>query len=391
MATLRSADDLREVYVNAVKAADAESAKLTDFTDGSINDLMASAAGLIGSEVISVIVEQFNRTFIANTVGAAMDELVTDHFGDEFARLGAQKALAVVVLERPTTAEGNISIPIGTRFSTDPDENNESQIFESVIPEIMTGTELYLTVRAVEAGTAGNVEALTIVNIDDDLGDESLTVENPEAADGGAAAQTDAEYLEYLGKKINSLRGGTKASIRASLLAIPGIEKANPVTRFQKVINYNPVSETTEGEPYTIVNTIVYVAGASGNANAALLALAEDALDEEQAFGVNITVESATAQTINWKAQITLDYDGPNYAEFESNVDRIEETMREYIEGLQVGESFDRDAAKAYVLDRWGQDGTGDLAENGFSTISPTGNVQVTESVILIAGTIEIE
>lgn len=65
--------------------------------------------------------------------------------------------------------------------------------------------------------------------------------------------------------------------------------------------------------------------------------------------------------------------------------------MREYIEGLQVGESFDRDAAKAYVLDRWGQDGTGDLAENGFSTISPTGNVQVTESVILIAGTIEIE
>lgn len=389
MPTLRSAEDYYKIYKNAVRSSDTEGAKLNDFSEGSINDMMASAGGLMGSELATIIVESFNKTLIANTSGDDRDELVTDHYGDDFSRLGPQKSVGIVKFSRPNDAAGTVAIAAGTTVETTPDSEGNKQSFVTLSDVNMVGTTVYASIEAVEAGPEGNVESGDINVIADSLSDGSITVTNEDDTSGGSDTQTDAEYLDYVGQLINQLRGATSPSIESKLKSVPGIEKVTVFESYQKVKNWNDSAGSTEGSAYTIVSTTAYIADANGTANDALIDKAEDKVTAEKAAGANITIVAASASSLNWLAEITLNPGGPNYAELSSNTEKIENTMREYIEDLAIGADFDRTAAEIYVLGVWGSDGTNDLS--AFETLTPTGDVATADNIKLIPGTISID
>ena len=156
----------------------------------------------------------------------------------------------------------------------------------------------------------------------------------------------------------------------------------------ETVVQWDAAEEETVGDPFKIGRVKLYVADANGTANAALVALVQAAVELVRAAGPQVEVIGATAVSLNWTASLTLDPGGPNYATLSSDTSMIEDDMESYINALEIGADFDRNAARAYILGRWGSAGSGDLTE--FNISSPTGNVAVDENEKLIAGTITI-
>ena len=389
---LRSWQELYNIYVNEVQA---QESTLTDFSEGSIQDIIAGATTTAIHEAMKLLLDEFKKTFFSTANGpevtGSADDLQTlavDHFGSGFARPAAQKATGIVQFTRPTAGAGDCIIPAGTVVKTVADANGEAQRFETLAEVTLTGTTINASVRAIVAGTRGNVSSSTITIIESSLTDPTVVVSNSAALAGGAAAQTDAEYRETIKLLIEQLRGATLSAIESKALTVSGIEKATGIEFVETVVQWDAAEEETVGDPFKIGRVKLYVADANGTANAALVALVQAAVELVRAAGPQVEVIGATAVSLNWTASLTLDPGGPNYATLSSDTSMIEDDMESYINALEIGADFDRNAARAYILGRWGSAGSGDLTE--FNISSPTGNVAVDENEKLIAGTITI-
>jgi hypothetical protein len=384
---LRSKQEFYALYKATVQGADTDHDKLSDWSEGSLNDMYAAAAATIAAELVSTIVSEFARTFIANAEGAEKDELIVDHFGESFERVGEQKAIGIAKFTR-TSSVAALTIPKNTVVQTLPPVGGSEQSFLTVadVTFEIGVTVVYVAIEAQLAGPQGNVDSGEISVISPSI--SGVTVTNDAATSGGAAEQTDAEYQDYTGHLISALRGPTAPGIQAKLKTISGIEKATVHEKFQAVKNWNIASSTAEGSPYTIVVAKAYIADANGTANSALIEKAEAAVIEERAAGVNILIEAASAQSMNWAASFTLNASGPNFAALSLDASPILDTMREYINNLGIGDDFVRANANAHVLSKWGPTGGGGSNDiTVFSTSTPSGDVATGTNVKLIAGT----
>lgn len=386
-APLLSKQDFYALYKSTVQAADPDHDQLSDWSDGSINDMLAGACAVIGAELQFRIVEQFNKTLFANAEGAELDELVEDHFGEEFARTGDVKAVGVAKFTRSSSLIEE-TVDAGTIIETTTPIGGTATQFETDI-DLVLGvgvTSGYVTITAKVAGSAGNVDAGEITTINPPLA--GFTVTNETETAGGDEELSDSEYLGHVGDLISTLRGGTDTGIEAKIRSVPGIEKASVHTTFQAVKNWNIAGGAVEGSAYTIVVSKAYIADANGTGNDALVALAEEAVAAEKAAGVNILVIAASAQSMDWTAAFTLNVSGPNFAALSADPEPIAQTMRDYIENLGIGDDFVRATANAYVLSKWGPSGSNDITT--FTTSVPSGDVSTGANVKLIAGTMEL-
>lgn len=391
----RSQQELYDIFKTEVQLRAPE---LTDWEDGSINDAVAGASATAMHEVVRLLIDQFRKTFFNTANGPEvtgstdeLENLAVDHFGEDFARPAAQAAVGVVKFSRPDTSNGDVTIASGTVVKTPPNANGESQRYETSANVEMTGTEINASVEAVEAGTAGNVSAGEVTEIETALTDPTITVTNEEDFSGGAAEQDDATYRKTIKNLIQQIRGATKDAIEAKLLTVSGIVQATVIEFLQNVIEYDDDTGTTSGESFTIPRVKAYVADANGTANDALVELCQTAADEVRACGVRIDVYGATAVNLTWKAQLTLDPGGPNYATLVNDTSMLEQTMTEYVQNLNIGDDFNRSLADAAMLAIWGPAGTGDLvALSGFITTTPSGNISADENERIIPDTIEI-
>ena len=393
MATItRSREELYELYKNEVQAT---VETLTDFEEGSANDLLAGAMSLGVNELTKLIQDSFAKTFFNSANGPEvtqgpddLQDLAVDHFGDDFARPDASEATGVVTFSRPTNAAGDVLIDVGTIVKTPVNANGESQRYATIAAVTMTGLSINASVLAIVAGPKGNVEAGDVSVIETALTDPTIVVTNAQGFGGGEAAENDATYRQTIKDLIKQLRGATIEAIEARARTVPGIVKATGKEFEQTVIEWNPAMETPIGDSFKIPRAKLYVADANGTANDALVALVQDAIKFVRAGGVRIDVIGATAIALNWLGQLSLDSGGPNFALFQTDPSLIVDSMTKYIQDLPIGATFDRILARAYILALWGPAGSGDLTD--FQTINPAGNVDTADDEKLIPGTVGV-
>lgn len=387
-----SQQEIYDLVKNEIQSRDPN---LTDFEEGSILDSLAGGYSVGAQEIIRLILNRFSKTFFNTANGPEVtggpDDLQTlavDHFGDSFSRPEAAKAVGTVTFSRPTTGAGAVSILAGTIVKTDKDANGEEQRFQTLSDVTLTGLTIDASVEAIEAGTAGNVGAGTVINLETSLTDDTVTVSNASAFAGGSETSTDAEYREFIRNQVEVIRGATKASIEAAALNVAGIETATAIETLQAVIEWDVGGSMTIGEFFRIPRVKLYVADVNGTASSALIDNVETAVALVRACGVFVEVLAATPLSLDWDATITLDPGGPNFAELSSDTSKIVTSMEEYVKALPIGTGFDRGLAKLAILDIWGSGGTGDLTD--FVTNTPSGGVTAAATEKLIPGTVTI-
>jgi uncharacterized phage protein gp47/JayE len=381
-------NEFYEFYKDQVLALAPE---LTDFSDGSLHDIIAGAFSASMNELTELTLTEFQKTFFDTATGSDLDILAEDHFGAKFARPVAINATGVITFSRANTDEGNVTIPVGTVVKTEKDSAGNEIRFLTTEEVILTGLTIDASIEADEAGSSGNLLANTLTVLESTLTDTSVTVNNTAAMAGGEDEQDDAEYRETIKNLIQSLAGATKEAIKGAILALPNIGFAELITEEKVVIEYDiGGGDIAAGAAYfRIPYPIVYVADENGNSSPSLIADANTAIAPVKACGVQIEVLGAIAISLNWTASLVLDAGGPNYSELQSDLTKIQESMTEYINtGLAIGEGFSRSSANAYILSIWGPAGTGDLT--AFSTSTPAGDVSVNSNEKLIAGTMSI-
>lgn len=392
--TLKSQGEYYDDFKNEVQD---NAPDLTDFTEGSKLDILGGVHSTGISELGRLIVDLFMKTFFDTAHGPEItggpDDLQTlavDHFGDDFARPLAQKAVGDVTFSRPTFVGGSGSIPTGSVVKTLPDGGGVSQRFETIAPLSVGTTTLSInaSIRALVAGIGGNVDPGTIVQIESALYDATFVVTNAAATSGGKAALSDADYREFIRNKLETLKGGTIPGIEGLAKTIAGVEVATVIENEIAVRRWDIGGNVATGPVFRIPETTLYIADANGSASDSLVNEVLAALENLRAAGVEIFVKGATALPIDWTASIVLNPSGPNYAGLQVDSTPILDTMKAYLNSAPIGTSFIRRVARLAILDIWGPSGTNDLID--FTNRTPVGDIQASDINKLKPGTLGI-
>lgn len=392
MANVKS---FQELYDNFITELQSQRPDLTDTHEGSTIDVIAGVTSLAVNEIQQIVLDQFAKTFFATANGPEvtgstddLETLAVDHFGDSFARPESVKATGTITFSRPSAAPGNIVIPSGTIVKTAPNASGVAQRFETTADVTITGTSINASVRALTAGTDGNVQANKVTLIETTLTDTTITVNNSAAFTGGDDTETDAEYRETIRNLIETLRGATLAAIEAKAKTVAGVEKATGIEFQQYVKEWNISSNTGVGSYFKISRAKIYIADANGTASQTLINDVKTAIETTRAAGVFVEVIGATPVSQDWELNITLNPSGPNYATLQSDAQMIVDTMIKYIQDLAIGTDFIRATAEAYIMSLWGPSGTNDLT--AVDTDTPVGDVSVDVDEKLIPGTVAV-
>lgn len=381
-----SMNEFYEFYKDQVLALAPE---LTDFSDGSLHDIVAGAFASSMNELTELTLSEFQKTFFDTASGDDLDTLAVDHFGDKFKRPEATLATGIITFSRATSTEGDVTIAAGTIVKTEKDSQGNEISFTTTEEVLLTGLNIDAAIEAQEAGSSGNLLPSTIVVLESTLTDSSVVVTNGLAMAGGEDEQDDAEYRETIKSLIQSLAGATKQAIEGAILALPNVGFTTLITEEKVVIEYNIGGDNTVGNYFRIPYPVVYVADENGNSSPSLVEDVQEAIIPIKACGVNVEVLGAIAISLNWNASLTLNAGGPNYGELQSDLTKIKESMTEFINTvLEIGSGFSRQDANDYILSIWGPLGTNDLSS--FNTSTPSGDVSVQSNEKLIAGTMEI-
>lgn len=385
--TVKTQQELYDIYKNEVLALAPD---FTDFSEGSMHDILAGAISMATNEIQELIITEFSKTFFALASGDDLDRLAVDHFGDSFARPLATFSTGEVTFSRPSNT-GNVVIPAGTIVKTLKNANGLEFRFETNEEVTMTGLSISVAVTCKEAGKAGNVNPAKIIIIESSLTDSSITVSNSASTAGGVNTYEDAEYRDFITQKILSLAGATELAIKGAAKSVAGVSFAEVATEERTVIDYDIGSSgiLSGATFFKIPYPVLYIADANGNSSQGLIGLVKEAVFKTKACGVKIETRGAVPLLLNWSGSIVLNPSGPNYSELQVDTSKIVDTMKEYINKiLAIGQSFSKINANAYVLSIWGSAGTNDLVS--FSSSVPSGDVAVASNEKLISGTVEI-
>jgi autotransporter-associated beta strand protein len=377
-----------ELYKNEVLA---QASEISDFSEGSMHDILAGALSAGLNEISELIITEFSKTFFDLASGADLDKLAVDHFGDKFARPVASQATGEITFTRPNTDSGDVTINQGTVVKTAKDANGEEVRFVTTETVSMTGLSITAQIRAVLGGTSGNAGAGKIVVLESTLSDPNVTVSNASNMAGGTNAPEDADYREIIKSLIRALAGATEAAVVGAALATPGVSMAKAITAERIVIDYDISTDdiASGAEFFRIPYVRLYIADALGNSSQALVEAVKNSIFGVKAAGVRIEVLGAVAVALNWTASITLNSGGPNYSELQSDTTKIVDTMKDYVDKvLTIGQDFSKANAASYVMSIWGPMGTNDLVS--FSSSVPSGNVSVNANEKLISGVVQI-
>jgi phage-related baseplate assembly protein len=388
-----SQEELYLIFKNEVQS---RAPQLTDFEEGAINDAIAGATSVAGTELINLLLKKFAQTWFGTANGPEitggpddLETLAVDHFGTLFSRPEASPAVGVVEFSRPTAGAGTIPILAGTVVKTDPAADGTEQRFEVLSDVNISGLSVQASVQAVNPGEEGNVNPNTVVNIETALLDPTIVVTNPAAFTGGAAELNDADYRDFIRRSIESLRGATKQAIEAAALNVSGVENATAIEDLIPVVEWDIGGNAPVNTDYFRIPRVrLFIADINGQASQALIDLVEAAVDEVRACGVRVFIESATPLAMNWDASIALNPGGPNFPELSVDPQAIEDTMAQYIRDLAIGQDFIVADAEAAILAIWGPGGTNDITL--FQTNVPSADLDVTVTDKLIPGTISV-
>lgn len=293
--------------------------------------------------------------FAQTTYGQYLDYRAGEH---GLARKEATKATGQVTI---TGSSGTV-VPAGSLLATGAGVQFET-LAEVTIGE--TGS-ITTDVRAVEAGTRGNVPAATITVIPVSIAGVTA-VTNMSSTTGGTDQETDAALLERLLEKVRTpATSGNIAHYLQWAKSVSGVGDAKvfPIWNGNgtvKVVIIDNNKQPTGAE--IITNVAAYI-------------------EEVRPIGATVTVESATALNIDVVATLTL-ATGAVLADVKT---AFEEALVSYLQQIAFKQSYVSYAQVGSLL----LDTPGVLDYSDLTLNSGTGNVAIGDTQVAVKGTVTL-
>ena len=206
-------------------------------------------------------------------------------------------------------------------------------------PSVDSSGGVSLLVEATEEGEDGNVGALAITNLDSpNPGIDA--VYNPAEMSGGTEEETDEELRQRILFEFEGQGAGTENDYKRWALAVPGVGRVfvNPVWQGPGTVQIVVMTRTGDAVAPSVVDAV----------QAALDPIPGQAKGQAPP-GVTITVETPAVVPVNVTATVafasgySLDGVGGSIALRE----QIEDSIRQYIDALDVGEDVVYEHVKA--------------------------------------------
>lgn len=265
--SIRSTAQIVQGYAAAVQAS---AGRAISFVLGSLELARANAVAGVTMWLQSIALQVLALTRAATSTGTDLDSWMAD-FG-LVTREAAVSAQGAVTLTRNTSTQSATVSP-GAVIKTS-DGTQSFQVIADSTQAAWNNTLGYyvaaagvasinVTVQAVTAGAAGNVQAGTVTNIASNISFDSAT--NALAFTGGADAETDAALLARFQLTLQGLRSGILASAKAAIASLQlGLQYAivenqtlggSPQNGYFFVV-ISPYSSTLQQQVYSAVDAV---------------------------------------------------------------------------------------------------------------------------------------
>lgn len=271
------------LYVVGQSEMQSRDSRLTGFYSGSALDAITGMGAMLADEVIRVGVDYFAAQFVDTAVGDDLDALALDRFG----LIRNAASASVVTLTFTRSVSGAVStVPAGTEvrgsvggvtvtYTTDEDTDWAAASLTVSVLATCTAT-----------GTTGNVATGVLTTIVDAIPDEpAATVTNAERGAGGGPAESDDAFRDRIRRYFGTLSKGTVAALETAAIGVAGVSFAT--------VDESKMAPADGGYVQ------VYVGDPDARGNAALAALAADAVDLVRAAGVDVRVVAAEREEID--------------------------------------------------------------------------------------------
>lgn len=248
------------------------------YTEGSDINLVIAASSAMADELMRQLALRLGALLLSGAKGEDLDRLVADRFSPTIVRKQASPAIATVQFYRVSGALPAVTIPRGTRVQT-----RTGVVFATTaVGTLAAGSTgpVSVPVQATEAGTDGNVDAGTIVQVIDTLTDGLVQVRNDEPAAGGDVTESDARLRDRARDFFRQARRGTIAAITFGAQTVPGVRQATAI-------------ELTDGDGVPNGRVSLYISDLNGQANSALVTQVRNALLEYRGAGIIVDVFGA--------------------------------------------------------------------------------------------------
>lgn len=217
-----------------------------DLTDGSDNTALLSVSAAMAMRNVSTLHTYAAARWRSSATGEELRRIAREVYTTD--RKPESFATVVMYLKRPNAAAGAGPIPAGTRFAVRASASQQAVTF-AADADVAVGsgtTKVAVPCTCLVAGEIGNVAYEAIVDLGDDLFDDTLVVftpttptdadvlgalSAPERAAGGASEETD----DVLNARLDQFpanaarRPGTEDAIRFAVLEVPGVRYATIV------------------------------------------------------------------------------------------------------------------------------------------------------------------
>lgn len=276
----------------------------------------------------------------------------------------ATYATGSVKFFRATPATLDYTIPAGTLVETLPDSDGNILSYQvSGSVTLATGqTEVYANVTATQPGTASNVVAnkISVIN-NPPFGIESVI--NDEAIIGGEDEETDDALRLRAGSALETAGQGTILAITNKIADVSGIKsvKVLDMQRGIGTIDILVLADTLP-MPSDKMTEITQIA------------------NDTKAGGIDVLLYEPTTNAVNVDVTLTL-ADGVVLADVN---DLVTNAINNYFSTLSIGDSLIKNQLSKQILNST-SDKVIDLTIN-----TPTANVDVSDTTIIIIGTITI-
>lgn len=286
--------------------------KITDFNDGSIINAMF---GAFSSET--------EKLYLATKLGFVQNLRNIPYSVFDFKRKEGTYATGTVVFSRASAKDFETIIPAETEISGS-GRNYITTEIGKITANSLESTPI--TVRSVEIGSDNNIEANNIDTIVSVLSSDIVAVRNDIKIGGGCDEETEIEMLKRFKDFIAGLQGTSKYGMKSAAENIPGVRSVNVVEDFsgsdiyQVKIYAEDGSGSLASDVKQKIIDVIEGDGTSPNPG-------------KRAPGINVLVTNPESVPVSFSIKATVSRIDSEIAKAE-----IKNTVREYINGLSIGD-----------------------------------------------------
>lgn len=303
-----------EIMESALNNMVAKQNKITDFNEGSIIHSFLDTVARIAERIYVSIRQGYNDN---------LKIMPYSIFGYE--RKEGQCASGTVVFSREEPIDARSVIPRGTKVSSG--DLSFTTTENGVIESGELSTER-IAVIADDIGTASNLAANKIENIDGNVPADVIYVTNPEVLSGGTDTESDSDFEQRFRLGINGMSGTNTYAIKEAALGINAVRSVS-IQEHKPPLN-------------NIYNVSIYVDDGSGNASQATLDEVKNVIEGDLTElnpghlvpGINVRYASPTILPVD--ITVVVSYYGADETVIKNE---IESAISEYVNSLTISES----------------------------------------------------